>query len=270
MHTPAWTFHHPVGKLLSGSLQGQVDVTQADRGLSSLRLEPGVDLPGSLLKVQWNDRLDNREAPPPSGEKSLWHTQVAEAYVRGRDLIGVYPQTPTWPYRSILYWGHDPAETFLDAEPGEGALAMLSVTVSVQTDLLDTCPRVSIGSQLEADEVLRWRLDETGDSSTERLTGCGPQVFNLSSTPTCLLWRLPGEQLTYVEMASTSDSRQLSVEHQPGAPGISRWDLFGDFLEKGVLRRARVRGALVPRAEDLRLTAACYAAWEACKLPLTT
>ena len=48
------------------------------------------------------------------------------------------------------------------------------------------------------------------------------------------------------------------------------WRLFAEFLEKGVIRRARVHGAIVPRKNDIEIAAACCRAIDGLELPLTT
>jgi hypothetical protein len=46
--------------------------------------------------------------------------------------------------------------------------------------------------------------------------------------------------------------------------------LFADELEKGVILRARLRGALLPRADDQRLALDAYRGLLDARLPLTT
>jgi hypothetical protein len=48
------------------------------------------------------------------------------------------------------------------------------------------------------------------------------------------------------------------------------WRLFAEFLEKGVIRRARIHGAIVPRDNDVEIAAACCKAIDGLELPLTT
>ncbi len=49
----------------------------------------------------------------------------------------------------------------------------------------------------------------------------------------------------------------------------AKWELFADFLEKGVIRRARVYGVLLPREDDIELALECCAAVQQIPLPLT-
>jgi hypothetical protein len=49
-----------------------------------------------------------------------------------------------------------------------------------------------------------------------------------------------------------------------------QWQLFSEFLEKGVIRRARVHGAFLRREGDVETAAACCDALERESLPLTT
>jgi hypothetical protein len=86
----------------------------------------------------------------------------------------------------------------------------------------------------------------------------------------CVLWRLPAAPASYVEVVSTSDVRTVEFAPDSRAGWMARWHLFAEFLEKGVIRRSRVHGALVPRASDTELALECCRAAEQCPLPLTT
>ena len=66
-----------------------------------------------------------------------------------------------------------------------------------------------------------------------------------------------------------SDFRQLAVVRTGGKIG-SRWELFAEFLEKGVIRRARLQSLFVPRENDVQLVAECCQSIEKRPLPLTT
>jgi hypothetical protein len=46
--------------------------------------------------------------------------------------------------------------------------------------------------------------------------------------------------------------------------------MFSEFLEKGVIRKARVHSAFIERAKDIQIAAACCETIERSALPLTT
>ncbi len=96
-----------------------------------------------------------------------------------------------------------------------------------------------------------------------------PLRLSPADGPGCVLWRLPGEELSYVEMISPGDFHDDEAALDAAAHGSRlRHRLFPQSLEKGVLLRARVRGAFLPRADDCSRAAACYAAFAVAEPPL--
>ncbi|MEX0599465.1 MAG: hypothetical protein WD205_02405, partial [Rhodothermales bacterium] len=135
----------------------------------------------------------------------------------------------------------------------------LSLIVSVQTDLLDSHPQIRVTTRLAADELIEHRA-----LSIEH------PASSIEHPASCLLWRLAGGKLSYAEIVPESDFRQLTVERDADGVASVHWDLFAEFLEKGVIRRARIQGAFLPRQDDIELAAACCRAIDRRALPLTT
>jgi len=252
----AWTFERPLGRLCCGALTGAVDVSRPQLGLHELRIR-GAAVDGELLAASW---LAADDAPPISSaadRSADWPMEVADAYVRGSDLVATYQRHPDWPFTPQIYWRAEPT-----GWPGSGdnrrsaaadeppSIAALSLLVSVQTDVLDSHPRIRITTRLAADEVVR----------------IGPR----DAMADCLLWRLPGGEVSYAEIAPAGDVRDLSVESAGAGMWRAQWDLFADFLEKGVIRRARLQSVFLPRARDEERAAACIRAVQQRPLPLTT
>jgi hypothetical protein len=71
-------------------------------------------------------------------------------------------------------------------------------------------------------------------------------------------------------MSHPGDAADLFVA--PGEAGTQQscWRLFGSFLEKGVIRRARLRADLLPREHDVAMATRCLAAFRDSAIPLTT
>jgi hypothetical protein len=94
-------------------------------------------------------------------------------------------------------------------------------------------------------------------------------VMEPASGPGCLVFRLSGLSLSYIEMVHPADFRHDELMPGP-ARGALRLEhrLFPQTLEKGVILRARVRGAFVPRADDLRIAAESYRAFASAEPPL--
>jgi hypothetical protein len=139
----------------------------------------------------------------------------------------------------------------------------------VQTHLLETWPRISIESLLRSEEVL---VVSPGSNHgpTSRSLSQGDHMFYPSASMGCVVQRVAGSEFSYVEIMPASDYRALRINW--GADGACRteWLLFADFLEKGVIWRARLQSLLVPRENDIEQAVAYCRADDERPLPLTT
>jgi len=251
----SWKFHSPLGALQCGALQGQVDVARPQLGLHRLSLDLAA-LNGQICSIERDAESDASAA--------AWPAKLADAYVRGGDLVATYQATDDWPFAPQVYWRAEMPESM------DEVLGSLSLLVSVSTHLLDTHPRISATTQLAADEVLHVAPSDDEDVRTTSLTGRRESVLRPGTDACCLLWRLPGGKISYAEIVPASDFRQLTVRHDKNGACQARWELFADFLEKGVIRRARLQTAFLPRENDAQLAAACCRHFADRPLPLTT
>ncbi len=244
-----WRLRRTFGDLQCGSFAARVDASQPLLGVHGLRIRE-QSIAGGLLKLMPSD-------------VSAWPVAVADAYVRGSDLVATYEPANDWPYAPTIYWRAE------QTTAEHGALATLSLLVSIQTNLLDTHPRVRVETELPAEEVLRLSASAEGKLNSLALDSKKCTIVSESAT-TGVLWRLPGGQVSYVEIAEANDFRQLVIER--GDRGVCRadWELFAEFLEKGVIRRARLQAAFLPRENDVELAADLCRSLESRPLPLTT
>ena len=249
-HESSWTFEASVAKLRAGPLSARFDVTRPDLGLQYIQLN-ARDLAGQLLAV-------HRHADDVTS-KPAWPLPLADAYIRGDDLVATYKPIDDWPYSPQLYWSATP----LDA--GTEVLASLSLLISVETHLLDTWPRIAVSSQLACDQLLQVN-SATGIAESLKPT----QTIGPSKDICCVLHRLADLPISYVEIMPASDFRELAVLQVKGSGYRAEWRLFADFLEKGVIRKARLQGAFLLRENDVQLSLVCCAAMERRPLPLTT
>ena len=171
-------------------------------------------------------------------------------------MVTTYAGTDAWPFAPQIYWTFD----------SENPVA-LTLVVSIQTDRLDTHPRIFVRSKLPADEMMR--LSVAGDELLMDSHADGELQIDPRASACSLIWRLPGGELSYAEIMPTSDFRRLSVERTGNTVG-TRWELFSEFLEKGVIRRARLQAMFVPRENDLQIVAESCQAIARRPLPLTT
>jgi len=260
-HTTAvWSLIRPQAALRCGRLLGHIDVVRPDLGFGNILLD-GAEISGNLLSVR---RVDSSAAPRswPRVETSSWPLPVSDTYVRGADLVAAYQPSDDWPFSPQIYWRAGALSSV------DGLLASFSLLVSVQTHLLDTWPRISVSSRLPTDETLQVTTDRGHGASCHPLHD--GQELSPSTDACCILRRLTSIPVSYVEFMPASDFCVATVRGDEEVGPQVKWELFAEFLEKGVIRRARLETAFVPRAYDVELAAACCEAIERCALPLTT
>jgi hypothetical protein len=236
-----------------GTSSATVDLDRPDLGLQSLQVN-SAPIEGRLLAVTSH------------AERPRWPAKLVDRYVRGNDVVATYAGDESWPYAPQIYWSA--TENRVDST----RLPSLSLIVSIQTSLLDTHPRIFAQSDLRADEALLVSVvgdDLLVDSHVDSIIG-GVQGIDPRASACAILWRISGGKLSYAETMPTSDFRQLAVAHAANGRVQSQWELFAEFLEKGVIRRARLQSLWMPRENDVQLVAeSCQAAANR-PLPLTT
>lgn len=189
----------------------------------------------------------------PSGGMSLWHEGTAiegslwsfsqllgekvaptESYVRGDDLVVSMPATKSFPCETVWYWSVSPRATGV----------VIRLTLSLQTDLLDTSPVVKLTSTL---------IGEHNDPTTEQ------------ANARCLA-TIPGIGTCY-EVAHPSDQSECVIEREGQIETLS---ITLPFLEKGVIRRARVAAIFLPTEVPTDKLQEAIAEFVEEPLPLTT
>lgn len=246
----SWALEGTGGTLRGSTLAGSVDVAHPDLGLRDLKLNES-HLTAHLLRVQRENDGAN-----------AWPLSVAEAYVRGADLVASYQPSPDWPYSPQIYWRTNTFDSL------DGILGSLSLLVSVQTHLLDTHPKIVVISQLAAKEVLHVTADHR--QSPEAHTIARDSTLQPATGVFCLLRRLTDFPISYAEFMPASDFQSLRMQSDDAGNSNAQWTLFAEFLEKGVIRRARLHSAFLSRENDLHVAAACCDAIGRDSLPLTT
>jgi hypothetical protein len=249
-----WSFREPIAELHFGALSARVDVSRPEIGLNAIFIGPH-SVEGSFLCVRRSDQSITSRSP-----ECAW--PVADAYVRGPDLVATYRPSDDWPFSPQIYWGAGKPDV-------PGPLGSLSLLVSVQTHLLETWPRIGVESHLTSGEVFLLGPKSSDEFEPESLTR-GEHVFYPSQCAGCVLWRLPGEELSYVEIMPASDYREFRLRCDADNTCHASWSLFADFLEKGVIWRARLQSLILPRRDDVALAIECCRAINQKPLPLTT
>jgi hypothetical protein len=260
MDAKAWNLEDRWAKLRLGKLAATVDLLEPARGLHELWVNERPWHAARLLEV---------------GIGAAVATQL-DAYVREKDLVVTYEQTDARPFRAQVYWRALPCT--------HGASAAIELVLSVQTSLWDSDPGLTVGSIVPGSECLR--LVKVEEQLVERLAPAASHgqhgdvswamskqalVESFNGTG-CFLFRAPQTDVTYVEMVHPVDFSCSLLDAQP--QGLERHfeirhRLFVQRLEKGVILRARVRAAFLPRQDDVAAAAALYQEFAAAEPPLT-
>lgn len=258
-----WSIAGNTARLQTASLAGRIELLYPDQGLGDLQLS-GESLVGTILAVR-RQFPAAVSSPPVDGQRTRQPPEwaVADKYVRGHDVVATYAASDDWPYLTQIYWH---ASQSSDAS---AALGSVSLLVSLQTPLLDSWPEVLIESQLAAEEVLCVTCDAEHRVNVQEVNHADFLLATSMST-TCIVWRLHGRGISFLETVPAGDARELSLRRVGGDLWHSRWELFADFLEKGVIRRARLESQFVARTQDLELARAICQSIGEQPLPLTT
>lgn len=208
-------------------VEGAVNLAEPASGVANVCIERHL-VAHRLLGVGGDDETTAADWP------------IADAYVRGRDLVVVYGPTPARPFTVEVYW------SVVD-EPR--ARLALEVVVSVQTELLECHPQFSVSSLVPA------------QAHSERAIVAN-QPRPLAIVPATRNWSL-------AELAPRADFPPAEVALE--AIGIAtRWRLEQEFMEKGVIRRVRVRALMLPADDAVTLAEESCDALGAESPPLTT
>ena len=243
MSDSCWKLANERATLGRDSLSAQIDLKHPSLTDVTYRgkVLAGVEMLGMVLDV------------PPQ--------PIADAYVRGNDLVVTYAATPARNVRVQVYWR-------CVRLPQIASAAVIDLQISVQTPLLDSDPRQTVRSSLPAGEVLRMDGSATKFKPLV-LSFDGKRNMELDEPQTCYLVRPAGTDFSYVEMVHPADAGSSELGDLDAKVGLSH-ELFVSALEKGVILRARLRGALVPREGDEAAAVGLYADLLAADLPLTT
>jgi hypothetical protein len=257
--TSVWSLDGSIARVASGAISGEVDVARPHVGL---HLAPFDYEKNGCLLFNTHRSPELRPSTDANDNEERWPLSVADAYVRGNDLVASYRPADDWPYAPQLYWHAETLQTI------DGVLGSMSHLVSVQTHLLDTHPKIDVYSQVPCSEYFYLTLTESGEANVEPADR--DRTVRPANETCCVLWRLLAAPVSYVEIVSAGDVREISFGPAASRRFFAVWRLFSEFLEKGVIRRARVHGAILPRENDVELALECCRGIEQSPLPLTT
>ena len=166
-----------------------------------------------------------------------------EQFVRGRRWNVNYPQAD---HRLALRIAFEPIETTADS-------ILLEATISIQTDLLDSHPKIDIQSDAKSIKTLnvpgaaQHPASQPGASQHPASQSGAAAVTIAKSNTTFVAIFLGTHDSPFTTELSTPESLQLR--------------LFGEFLEKGVIRKARP-WILISRAKQEPSESELQAIWQ--------
>jgi hypothetical protein len=244
-----WELASPIAALQCGEVRGRVDVAHPQLGVRELQLG-SRPISGDIMAL--DGAVRGVSTRPQTFD---WPATIADVYVRENDLVASYQPTERWPFAPQVYWSSaqlvlPESQLSVSHMPLARAYSVF-LLVSVQTDLLDTHPEIRVTTRLPAVEVMELRHDAESQAQA-------------------LLWRLVESNWSYLEFVPRSDYGELAIGGDASGKMTCEWRLFGDFLEKGVIRRARVSAAFLPRERDESVAAECCRYFANRPLPLTT
>lgn len=252
MSLAPWQLERDAARLQLDRFSAAIDLSRPARGLLDVRAADGLVAGARLLGISTPSSRAGHGASP------------VERYVRGTDLIAVYEESPSWPVRLQGQW------RAIAPQESDRFLAAVELRVSVQTDSSIVRPELTVESSLPATDVLRPVDVDCARFQSLRAPADRSLTVDSSDGAGCLIFRLPGTDLSYAEMvhpvdfgryelaASTGSGQALNVCHH----------LFCGPLEKGVVLVARLCGVFLPRSQDTQIVSAYYARFAAAEPPL--
>jgi len=219
--------------------------------------EQGLD----LILSKWADR------PTPgfsvlcsAGPVELaGQIQVSERYIRGNDFVVSCQPTGQHRITPHLYW----RAAFIESLNA----ARIELVLSAQTDLLDSGPTWPIASIVR--EAALFHAAIRDDASIEDVSNAVRTFEAAESSEHLFLFRVPSLGLTYAQMVHPSDFAGASVALDGRQPMVVNSTLFPERLEKGVIRRGRICGWLMPVENDLATATILARSFVDEPLPLT-
>jgi hypothetical protein len=236
MTSTPWILEPDSVRLQRDAFQAVVDLRHPELGLHALRYD-GVAVPVSRMMAFIRPGLGEGEVAP-----------LADRFVRGDELVASYAESAPWPVQV------DAVLRAAAVDRRAALLASVESIVSVRTQQLNSRSELTLETRFQAEEVLH-----LADASTARwasISEAGSTSLTQPDQPRCVLVRLDGGQMSYVEMLVPADSSADEVV--AGREAAIRHRVFAHTLEKGVIVRIRIKGVLVVRQGDAQVAVAVY------------
>jgi len=248
-----WNLERSTASWRSEHLQAVVELALPGEGLQTVTWCGTLLVPAQLMRIE----VAASSAPA--------HLTVDDVYIRGSDVIVTYAETSQCPVRTQVYWR-------IWEESARGPFVGIEAIVSTQTQQLDSDPRVTISSTLGKSEwfssVIPGEARGFQPAIFDRSGAC---QFDTAPDGTAILARVAPIGCSYGHIIPGSDRIAARVVRDPAHQTVTiTGEFFDARLEKGVLRRARSWGLLMPRSLDTQHMADRWARVRDAAPPLTT
>lgn len=184
---------------------------------------------------------------------------------RGFDLVVDYRMSKVPEFTWQVYWR---VLTDLDSQHALGGVELI---LSVQTELLDSDPRMLVESHFVNSRLLQ--VAGGPPAAVEPIeVDAADSLSPVKLNPPGILMVRPCEgSCSYLELVHPSDFIDVRVlrKSPDSSDFASRFTMFEAPLEKGVIRRGRLRALLLSREDDVASARACYEQFVASPIPLT-
>ncbi len=210
----------------------------------SARFQARIDLadprPG-IIGLTWHRHALTDVAlmqmhPQPNNIGGSVHLE--DCYVRGTDLIARYADASRQTVFPEFYW------RIWDDAPVSGAVVIES-WLSVHTQWLDSDPEVIVQCEMPADGYQVWRLPSDAEFGLRVAVGGGRTPIEITPSGCAVIWQSTVHPLVFGQVVHPADVSSADVMCDAASQLItSRVAYFRGSLEKGVIRRARLRGVL--------------------------
>jgi hypothetical protein len=242
-----WQLLDGLAVFQAGAFQAQVDLLNPALGVSGLAWND-ISLPGNLLGVTVAVKGATTTALSPVG---------LDKFVRGDDLVANFPQTAAQPFTLHIYWR---------VKTANAAFVIVDMIVSLQTSLLECFPKVVLTTNLAATEA--WQVPAGGSAPAQIDARIKSDRF------AGVLLRGAIRSWSYLEVTYPDDLGSWQVDPASSimmrrGSVMMRRELGGEFHEKGVIRRWRVRGAFLTSKNDLETAVQLINEFAASPPPLT-
>jgi len=241
MQPNPWQFDGRTARLDHRGLCATIDLLRPAEGLSNVCFQDSTLQQTRVLRVVF---------PDCSGDNG---TALLDGYARGADLVATYAERAECNVLPQVYWRAIGSQSDTTA-------AGIELDISVQTPLLNADPRLMVASNLPTVDVRRLVNSRTGQFERVGIPGDTMLRFAPNDGAGLFLFRMPDSRVSFAQMVHPADFAGAELISRSDSAGVAQvaFRLFEEGLEKGIIRRARVRGYLLPSEHDERLAASSY------------